>query len=185
MNKNNDCRDIKLIIIDVDGTMTDGGIYYDEHGNEYKKFNTKDASAFFMAHSAGLKIMVLTGRKCAATQRRMQELKVEYINQNVIDKAGFIKEFMTQNELEKKNLAYIGDDLNDYKPMKMCGFVGCPADACEQVKDIADYVSNVNGGYGAVRDVVFHILEKREELTKTINKVYLGDGYDEYFNIGI
>ena len=83
--------ELKLIVIDVDGTMTDAGVYYDERGNELKKFCTKDAAGFFAAHSVGIKIMVLTGRECAATTRRMTEMKVEYLYQNVKNKAEFLR----------------------------------------------------------------------------------------------
>ena len=78
--------DIKVLVIDVDGTMTDAGIYYDETGNELKKFCTKDAAGFFAARIVGIKTMVLTGRECAATTRRMKELKVDYLCQNVKEK---------------------------------------------------------------------------------------------------
>ena len=103
-------KQIKLLVIDVDGTMTDGGIYYDEHGNEWKKFNTKDAAGFFAAKRAGIKTMVLTGRECAATTRRMTELQVDYLFQNVRDKAAFLRDFMRENGLEKEDVGYIGDD---------------------------------------------------------------------------
>ena len=100
-------RKIKLIVIDVDGTMTDAGIYYDEHGNETKKFCTKDAAGFFAAHQVGMKIMVLTGRECAATTRRMTEMKVEYLFQNVKNKVKFLKKFMVENNISKEEVAYI------------------------------------------------------------------------------
>lgn len=83
--------ELKLIVIDVDGTMTDAGVYYDERGNELKKFCTKDAAGFFAAHSVGIKIMVLTGRECAATTRRMTEMKVEYLYQNVKTRQSFYR----------------------------------------------------------------------------------------------
>lgn len=151
-------KSIKLLVIDVDGTMTDGGIYYDEHGNEWKKFNTKDASGFFAAKRAGIKTMVLTGRECAATTRRMAELQVEYLFQNVKDKAAFLRDFMRENGLEKENVGYIGDDVNDLEPMKLSGFVMCPADACREVRAIADYISHFMGGHGAVRDAIEKML---------------------------
>ena len=110
---------IKLIVIDVDGTMTDGGIYYDEHGNEWKKFNTKDAAGFFAAKHCGIKTMVLTGRECAATARRMAELKVDYLFQNVRDKAAFLQKFMVENALKREDVGYIGDDINDIEPMNL------------------------------------------------------------------
>ncbi len=162
----------RYLVIDVDGTMTDGGVYYDENGNETKRFCTRDAAGFFAAHQAGAKIMVLTGRECRATTRRMTEMEVEYLCQNVKDKVLFLERFMRENSISKEEIGYIGDDLNDLPPMRLCGFVGCPADACAEVKEIADYVSAVNGGYGAVRDIVEHILIGTGEWDDAVSKVY-------------
>ena len=105
---------IKYIVIDVDGTLTDAGIYYDEKGNEVKKFSTKDAAGFFAARSVGIKTIVLTGRKCEATERRMKELKVDILCQDVRDKVSYIKQFMYKNKVHSEEIAYIGDDLYFY-----------------------------------------------------------------------
>lgn len=164
--------DIKYLVIDVDGTMTDGGLYYDENGNETKKFCTKDAAGFFAAHQVGMKIMVLTGRECKATTRRMSEMKVEYLCQNVKEKVSYLKNFMGENGIKKEEIGYIGDDLNDLPPMKLCGYVGCPEDACLEVKKIADYISPVKGGYGAVRDVIEHLLRENNLWNEAVSKVY-------------
>ena len=86
MKSKEQLQKIKYLIIDVDGTLTDAGIYYDENGNELKKFSTKDAAGFFAAHQVGIQILILTGRACAATTRRMKEMKVEYLVQNCKDK---------------------------------------------------------------------------------------------------
>ena len=163
---------IKLLVIDVDGTMTDGGVYYDESGNELKKFCTKDAAGFFTAHQVGMEIMVLTGRECQATTQRMKEMKVEYLCQNVWDKYAFLKEFIREHKLTKEEIAYIGDDLNDLYPMTLAGYCACPSDSCEEVKAQADYISEVNGGYGAVRDVISHILKARGQWEVAYKKVY-------------
>ena len=163
---------IEYLIIDVDGTLTDAGIYYDEHGNELKKFCTKDAAGFFAAHRVGIKIMILTGRECAATTRRMTEMKVEYLVQNVKDKETYIKRFLKENNIEGEQIGYLGDDLNDLTCMRLCGFVGCPADACEEVKKCADYVSPVNGGHGAVRDIIETLLRNRGEWDVAVSTVY-------------
>lgn len=168
---------IKYIVIDVDGTMTDAGIYYDENGNETKKFCTKDAAGFFTAHKVGIKIMVLTGRECRAVTRRMEEMKVEYICQNIKNKKDFLAKFMEENNVKKEEMAYIGDDLNDLPPMRLVGFVGCPEDACDEIKEIADYVSNVKGGYGAVRDIISHVLKQRGQWEKAYKEVYEVVGY--------
>ncbi|GAB6398278.1 HAD family hydrolase [Faecalimonas mobilis] len=165
-------KNIKILVIDVDGTMTDAGIYYDEHGNELKKFCTKDAAAFFVAHKLGIKIMVLTGRECIATTRRMQEMKVEYLYQNIKDKSTFLRKFMQMNSISKDELGYIGDDLNDYPPMQLAGFVGCPADSCQEIKEIANYVSHVKGGQGAVRDIIEYLFRESGEWEKAVADVY-------------
>ncbi len=151
---------LQLIVTDVDGTMTDSGVYYDDHGNELKKFSTKDGVGFIAAHKAGMKIMVLTGRECKATIRRMTELKADYIFQNHNDKKKFLLSFMADNHIDKSTVAYIGDDVNDLPAMSVCGYKACPVDSSKEIKAIADYVSPVKGGCGAVRDVIEHILRE-------------------------
>lgn len=163
---------IRYLVIDVDGTLTDSGLYYDNHGNELKKFSTRDAIGFFAARENGIKTIVLTGRECSATVRRMEELKVDMLVQNCKDKVAYLVEFLKNNNINCDEIGYIGDDINDYPGMKLCGFVGCPADACEEVKQIADYVSSYNGGYGAVRDVISFVLKKRGEWTVAINNIF-------------
>lgn len=172
MKTKEELQKIEYLIIDVDGTLTDAGIYYDENGNELKKFSTKDAAGFFAAHQVGIQIMILTGRECAATSRRMREMKVEFLIQDCKDKASYIQEFMRENCLNREAIGYLGDDLNDLPGMSLCGFVGCPSDACEEVKKKADYISCVNGGYGAVRDIISYILKEREEWDEAVSKIY-------------
>ena len=163
---------IKFLVIDVDGTMTDGGIYYDEKGNELKKFCTKDAAGFFAAKAAGIKIMILTGRECNATTRRLTELKVDFLYQNIKDKATFLKDFMGEHNIKSEEIGYIGDDLNDLPPMLLCGFRGCPSDSCKEVIANCNYVSKVKGGNGAVRDIIEMYLEDCNLWKKSINSVY-------------
>lgn len=167
-----DLGKIRLIVSDVDGTMTDGGIYYDEDGNELKKFCTRDAAGFFTAHSVGIKIMVLTGRECFATSRRMSEMKVDYLCQNVKDKYSFLENFICEKQYKVEEIAYIGDDLNDLYPMSLCGYKGCPADAYTEIKEISDYISSRNGGQGAVRDFIQHILQERGQWEMAYHLVY-------------
>ena len=163
---------IKYLVIDVDGTMTDAGVYYDENGNELKKFCTKDAAGFFAAQHVGMKIMVLTGRECAATTRRMQEMRVDYLVQHIKDKLPYLEEFMRTEGIRYEEIGYLGDDLNDFAGMKKAGFAGCPADACEEVKAVCDYVSSVRGGYGAVRDIISWLLKQRGQWESTIAQLY-------------
>ena len=163
---------IKLIVVDVDGTLTDSGIYYDENGNELKKFSTKDAAGFFASKICGIKTMILTGRECVATTRRMKELQIDYIFQEVKDKVSFLSWFMKDNGLIKENVAYIGDDLNDYECMMLSGFVACPSDAVDEIKKISDYTSTIEGGKGAVRDIIKHLLELRNQWEVAIKSCY-------------
>ena len=151
---------IKYIILDVDGTLTDGGIYYDDKGNELKKFNTKDAAGLYAAKEAGIIIIVLTGRECKATARRLAELGINELHQGVKDKVTWIKKWMVENSIISDDVGYIGDDLNDLAPMHLCGFVGCPVDSCVEVKENATYISPIKGGDGAARDIIEHYLRE-------------------------
>lgn len=167
-----DFSKIKLLVIDVDGTMTDGGIYYDSLGNELKKFNTKDAAGIFAARSVGIKTMVLTGRTSAAVEKRMKELKIDYVHQGISDKKTFLAHFMNTYNLCKEFVGYIGDDLNDLEPMQLASFVCCPGNACDEVKAISNYVAEAYGGYGAVRECITYLLKKRGEWELAIAKAY-------------
>lgn len=173
MGKN--IEQIKYVVIDVDGTMTDGGIYYDSSGNEIKKFNTRDAAAFFAAHAVGIKTVVVTGRCCEATMHRLTELSATYLFQNVGNKYIFLKNFFKEQKITSDEVAYIGDDLNDLEGMSLAGYVACPFDACKEVKGIADYVSNKCGGNGAVRDVIEHLLSKQGKWDLAVNNVYYSE----------
>lgn len=124
---------IRLLVLDVDGTMTDGGVYYDSTGNELKKFAIKDGAGIVLARAAGMQVMICTGRECEAVRHRAQDLHIDYLFQNVHDKAAFLSRFMAEHSLTKQDVAYCGDDLNDLTAMALCGFVACPADAAGPV----------------------------------------------------
>lgn len=162
---------IKYLILDVDGTLTDGGIYYDDSGNEMKKFNVKDGAGIKIAHIAGMKIIVLTGRQCEATKQRMEELQVDFLFQNIKNKAEFLKTFFVDKDIDADEVGYIGDDLNDLSPMKFVGFSACPADACDEVKRYVHYISPLNGGCGAVREIIEHVLKRNEEWERVILEI--------------
>ena len=164
--------ELKYLVLDVDGTMTDGGIYYDEHGNELKKFNTRDAAGIFAALSAGIEVLVVTGRECKATEKRMKELGVKLLYQNIKDKTSFLQDFMQEHNVNKRELGYIGDDLNDLRPMQLAGFVACPCDGCDEIKAIANYISKVKGGDGVIRDVVMFLLRPSGLWSECVTKVY-------------
>ena len=150
---------IKLLVLDVDGTLTDGGVYYDATGNELKKFAIKDGAGLVLARTAGIRVMICTGRESEAVRRRAADLKITDVYQNVGKKAAFLRDFIAENGYARAEVAYCGDDLNDLAAMALCGFVACPADAAAEVKARADYICPQRGGEGAVRGAVEHILQ--------------------------
>ena len=132
---------IRLLVLDVDGTMTDGGVYYDATGNELKKFAIKDGAGLVLARTAGIRVMICTGRECEAVRRRAADLKITDIYQNVGKKAAFLRDFMAENGYARDDVAYCGDDLNDLAAMALCGFVACPADAAPDVTVTAERIT--------------------------------------------
>lgn len=163
---------IRYLILDVDGTLTDGGIYYDNQGNEFKKFCTKDGTGLVIGRASGIKMVVVTGRECEATKRRLEELHIDYIYQGVKNKFEFLKSWIEDNKISRNEMGYIGDDVNDLASMQLCLFTACPSDACEDVKCISSYISPISGGHGAVRDVIEHYLRERCLWDEMIKKCY-------------
>lgn len=163
---------IRLLVLDVDGTMTDGGVYYDATGNELKKFSIKDGAGLVLAHAAGMQVMICTGRECEAVRRRAADLKVEYVYQNVHDKASFLRDFLSEHGFAPEEVAYCGDDLNDLAAMALCGFVGCPADAAPEVLAYADHRCPQKGGEGAVRGLVEAILRRDGRWNEAVTKAF-------------
>ena len=151
---------IKLVLLDVDGTLTDGGIYRGNNGEELKRFNVKDGYAIVNAQKLGIEFGIITGRKSELVEIRSNELKIKYLYQGISEKTVILKEIMQKTELKKEEIAYMGDDLNDILIMKQSGLTGAPKDAADEVIQIVDFVSEKNGGSGAVREFVEYILKK-------------------------
>lgn len=163
---------IRLLVLDVDGTMTDGGVYYDSTGNELKKFAIKDGAGIALARAAGIRVMICTGRACAAVERRAADLHIDYVFQGVADKAAFLQGFFAEHGLTREEVAYCGDDLNDLAGMALCGFVAAPADATPAVAARADYRCPRRGGEGAVRDAVEEILRREGKLAQAARTAF-------------
>ena len=151
---------IKLVLLDVDGTLTDGGIYRGNNGEELKRFNVKDGYAIVNAQKLGIEFGIITGRKSELVEIRSNELKIKYLYQGISEKTVILEEIMQKTGLKKGEIAYMGDDLNDILIMKQSGLIGAPKDATNEVIQIADFVSEKNGGSGAVREFVEYILKK-------------------------
>ena len=163
MKINNCAKKINIIFLDVDGTLTDGKIFYDSYGREMKAFDIKDGLIISTMVKMGYLFIVVTGRKSAIVKKRMEELGIKEIYQDISNKKQFISEYMERSNLYQTTYAYIGDDLNDISAMKKATFKGCPADACEMVANLSDYVSNKNGGSGAVRDILEELIKKNND----------------------
>ena len=152
---------IKYLFMDVDGTLTDGKIYISLNGEAMKAFNVKDGYGIHdMLIPAGIIPVVLTGRESSIVSNRCKELGITEVYQGVSDKSEVIRNLSSQ----MKDVAFIGDDINDLKCMRMVkasgGIVGCPADAALQVKEIADICMQHNGGDGAIREFIEYILSE-------------------------
>ena len=163
---------IKLIVLDVDGTMTDGGIYLDNNGVETKRFCVQDGAGVFLGKAAGIDFMILTGRTSGCVRQRASELGIQRVFQNVKIKSAFLRTYKKEHGLRKEEVAYMGDDLNDLFAMKEAGLCACPSDAAREIKDQCDYVVEPKGGYGAVKAFVEILLKARGQWEESIRAVF-------------
>lgn len=157
-------KKIKLVGFDVDGTLTEGGIYLDPEVGEYKKFYTKDGLGMSHAVKVGLKIAIVTARNSKLTQRRMDELGVTIVMQGQQDKRVSVETLMKEHNLQRDEIAVMGDDLNDVPLFEAAGFSACPKDAHPYMLQIADLVLHYDGGRGAARELLDLILMSQGKL---------------------
>ncbi|MET0986209.1 MAG: HAD family hydrolase [Steroidobacteraceae bacterium] len=146
-------KDIRMLVVDVDGTLTDGGMYYDGKGEALKKFNTRDAKGMLLLRAAGVRVCVVTAENSAVVDARMRKLGITDYFPGVKDKLAWLKEHGARWQVAATQTAYIGDDLNDLDSLQAVGLSFCPADAVPAVRDAVNYVSSAVGGGGAVREV--------------------------------
>ena len=160
---------IKILVLDVDGTLTDAKVIYGSDNIEIKEFNTRDGLIIGKLPELGINVVILTARKCEAVSRRAAELKCEVI-QMAKNKSLVLREIVERYGVKLSEVAYFGDDLNDYEAMSLCGFKACPANAVPHIKGICDYVSTIDGGYGAVRDCAEEMLKRQGKYTDWLLK---------------
>lgn len=150
---------IKALVMDVDGTLTDGGIYMGENGEVMKRFDVKDGYAIHnMLPEMGIIPIIITGRISKIVENRCRELEIKKFIQGSKDKVSDLLKVIEALNIKLEETAYIGDDLNDFEVMKIVGVRGCPANAVKEVRNICEFVSLQNGGNGAVREFVEWIL---------------------------
>ncbi len=162
MSKENNLLETKLLVSDVDGVMTDGSIIYSSNGSELKAFNIKDGLGIRLAGLIGLKVVILTGRKSEAVHRRAAELGIDVI-QGQSDKSISMQEIAEKYNLSYDEIAYIGDDLNDLPAMHLAGYVFAPADSVSEIIALANCVTELKGGRGAVREAIEKILKAQNK----------------------
>jgi 3-deoxy-D-manno-octulosonate 8-phosphate phosphatase (KDO 8-P phosphatase) len=154
---------IRLLVLDVDGVLTDGSLWYGPSGEETKVFHVRDGLAMVAAIQAGLALAVISGRASAAVTRRMAELGVAEVHQGVKDKGAVIEALLSRLGLRASEVAAMGDDLPDLDLLKRAGLRLAPADAVAEVRRRADWTSRRPGGHGAVREAVEMLLKARRK----------------------
>ena len=150
-----------LIMTDIDGVWTDGGMYYDQTGNEWKKFHTYDSAGVLFAHRLGIPVAILTGEDTFIVQRRAEKLKIDYLFQGVKNKLQTAQQLCNKLQIDLKGTAYIGDDINDLSLLKAVGFSATPANAPVYIQNAVNYVTSRKGGEGAFREFVEYILKDK------------------------
>ncbi len=165
-------RAVRLLALDVDGTLTDGGIFYDDAGRELKRFHIHDGLGLVLAGLAGLTVVWITGRNSPIVQRRAKELQVALVMEGVRDKGAALQEAAQTFGVSLAECAFMGDDLNDLLGFAVAGVGFAPANACADVLALADWVAPHRGGDGAVRDVVELLLQSRGDWD-TVLAAYL------------
>lgn len=169
---NNIYDKIKLFICDVDGVLTDSKIFYGLDGSSGKFFNVRDGLAFKLLKYAGIKSMILSGKKSGILKGRLKEIEVDFIFDDVKDKIKVLKEFCEKEKYKFEDICYIGDDLNDLSVLKSVGLSVAPADAVSEVKKIASIITEQKGGHGAVREIIEKIIKGQGKWEKIL-KSYL------------
>ena len=146
--------EIKMFLTDCDGCLTDGGMYYSEEGDELKKFNTLDGMGFRILKEKGILTGIITGEKRKLNQQRAQKLQVDFLEEGVQDKLKKVKKLCAECGIDLQNVAYVGDDINDLEVVKAVGFGCCVQNGVNELKKVAKYITQKEGGRGAVREVV-------------------------------
>lgn len=156
-------KNIKMVIIDIDGVLTDGTIYIDSEGRETKAFHVLDGTGISYLHRAGIKTAIISGRTCDAVVHRAKELNIKDVYQGAINKLDAYKEILEKHTLRDDEICYIGDDLIDLPIFYCVGFPVSVANASPLVKQHSLYVTNAKGGFGAVREVAEKILKFQDK----------------------
>lgn len=152
----------KLILTDIDGVWTDGGMYYDQTGNEWKKFHTYDSAGVIIARKLQIPVGIITGEDTEIVRRRAEKLRIDYLFQGVKDKLSVARKLIEELQISWDDVAYIGDDLNDVELLKVVGFAGVPQNAPEYLKSYGNIPLKKKGGEGVFREFVEQIVRSHD-----------------------
>ncbi len=152
-------KKIKLLILDVDGVLTDGSIILDNKGNEFKRFHVRDGHGVKMLRKAGIRSAIITGRSSDVVLRRAKEIGITDVYQGVFKKSSIYDELLKKYNLRDEEVAFMGDDIVDIELLKRVGLPAVPADADDETKGFAEFISTKEGGRGAVREFIDFILK--------------------------
>jgi len=164
-------KDIKLVILDVDGVMSDGRIVIDDNGVEQRNFDIKDGFAVVALQMSGIDVAIITSKKSGAVRHRAEELKIKHFHEGIKKKTEPYELILKELGINDSQVAYLGDDLVDLSMMKRVGLPVAVADAVQEVKDVAAYVTKARGGYGAVREAAEMILKTQGKWEKILSKI--------------
>ena len=163
----------KLVLTDIDGVWTDAGMYYDNVGNELKKFNTADSAGLIFLRHLNIPVGIITGEDTKIVERRAAKLNIDLLYQGIKDKVAVAETICDEMGISLEDVAYIGDDLGDFQLLKKVGISGAPHNASDYIKDVVDIVTSKSGGEGAYREFVetilvsngFNLTQLTEEIT--------------------
>ena len=163
---------IRMLAVDVDGVLTDGRLYFDQHGNELKAFYTRDGLGMKALQRFDIRLAIITGRKSRIVQDRADHLGIEHIYQGRDDKLNALDELVSESGIAEEHICYVGDDWIDLPVLQRVGLSVAPADAAKMVREQVHWVTNSRGGRGAVREVCEFILSARGLDKKLHNSIF-------------
>ena len=172
-------KPIKLFLTDIDGVWTDGGMYYDENGSEFKKFNTSDSAGVLFCRLSNIQVGIITGENSQAVKRRAEKLKIEYCFLGVNDKVKLAKDLIDELGISWDEVAYIGDDINDIQLLKKVGLSACPINSPKYVKELVNWIIPTKGGDGAFRHFVERYLNQNDLLRIAIDNYLQHKKFDQ------
>ena len=162
------CTDIKILLTDVDGVLTDGGMYYSAHGDVMKKFNSKDGMGINILRKKNIPTIIVTKEKTEIVKKWARKMNVKKVYDGVLEKELILEKICKFFKISEKEIAFIGDDINDLELMKKVGFSVTPKDGNNAVKKIVDYITKSKGGEGAVREITDLIVKAKYSETEKL-----------------